>query len=520
MDLWKSLQIVRQRKWVFLAATLLALAIVFMAPKKGSQDPMYVSYAKLLLTPQTAQVKAYGGSLGPGGPAPGVQWWLADDTSMKELIASEELLQRVVQRAELTMDWRNLGGRVQINTGEADRRGQLTFFQLGVEADTPEEAQKLTTILVDEFVAYVQELSGREYSETRRFLEELVAEAQQKVAESEQALLDLQTTTAGLTDDASETAATRAALEERRTQLKAEILGTEAQVAAIANYLDGKNPVPPWTVLENKDSTVDALNKALAEHQLKLVELQQVYTPESRQVREQVERLNQVKALYDRQLRTYVESLYQAKTVGVQEQREALLAVQQELNTMRREKARPEKKLELQKLERQLTVWSENQLNLVQQLYQARIAEQSSRRQGAIAIIQKPQTGAPTGGYIAPPAWKTMALALPFCLFFGVAMALLSDYLNSSFQMLPRVEETLDLPVVCVIPTVPAEIADEWERIKRNGNGGALAKVGANGNGVGANGSHKNGHPNGSPKNGYPNGSHQNGHQNGSQPKE
>jgi len=111
-------------------------------------------------------------------------------------------------------------------------------------------------------------------------------------------------------------------------------------------------------------------------------------------------------------------------------------------------------------------VWQENYLSLTRQLYQLRVLEQASRRQGAITILERPQAGIEV---IAKKDKKApmdpttrFLIGLPFCFAFGAGAALLADYLFASLRLQPRIEEALNLPVIALIPQ-----GERWERVKK-----------------------------------------------------
>lgn len=519
MDLWKSLQIIRQRKWVFLGAVLLAVAVVAATPRGRAVDPVYVSTAKVLLTPQSNTASLYGHGQDVGMAS--VTAWFSDQLTVNELVNSEELLRRVADRAGEADQWQSMRGRITMaplgaEKGEEGRyynpRSPVSIFQIKAVDQTPEKAQELAAIFSDEFVTYVQDLSAREYANTRRFLEEMMSEAQAQVEGVEKELVAMRDKHMdALALDPSTGASVvekRQMLEGTAARLREESSLLQSQIASVQRYLDGSTSAPPWTVLEGMDTSVQSLKAAVAQHELQLLELEAVYTPESQKIKDQKARLAQVRDLFDRQLDTQVTSLLQEKMLQLQEKQSQIASVQFELNAIAKAQMSPEEKRDLAKLERELGMWEENLLGLTKQHYNARVVEQASRRQGAISVLENPGPGAPTGGFVPESVYKTLLTAFPFCLFFGVCMALLVDYLNTSFQIRPRVEETLELPVIGIIPHVSSDLSRDWERIKR----GELVAVGAPNGRNGYTNGHGNGHANG--KNGYTNG-HGNGHANG-----
>ena len=59
------------------------------------------------------------------------------------------------------------------------------------------------------------------------------------------------------------------------------------------------------------------------------------------------------------------------------------------------------------------------------------------------------------------------AVGIPFSLIFAAVLVLGVDYLTASLRLLPRIESTLGLPILAVIPPVSQELAATWETYKR-----------------------------------------------------
>ena len=104
------------------------------------------------------------------------------------------------------------------------------------------------------------------------------------------------------------------------------------------------------------------------------------------------------------------------------------------------------------------------------------MVEQSSRRQGAVNVLEQPGVG--TVAYdpdaarpvIADNSVKRNLMAIPFCLVLGIAAAFVQEYLAGSTKLRPRIEEALELPILAVIPSTPSELTVNWETFKRPGN--------------------------------------------------
>lgn len=461
MDLFRLATAVRQRKLLFLLCFLLAVAGAIFIPRGGTRV-VYVSMGKVLLTPPSGA--EFGGQV-----THVARWWFVDESTLRELATSENLLNKVIERLKLKTSWSDL--RRDVSLGQASTDSGMRFsssanlFQITVQADNPVRSKEIATVLIEEFVEYIQDLSAKEFANTRRFLEGLVAEARLKVEDTENRLLTI-TSSRELAADDRDVLQAQSELENERTKLREQLAVAEAEHSAVAAYLSGQNESPPWQILKEEGAMIRQLEQAVSVSRLELVDLNVIYRPDTAVVQEQQQRLSRVQAMYDAQLRQASEAVERDKAAEIAQFSTRLGTLDEQLSDLRTKKLSLKEKREVAKLERQLNVWEENRLSLIKQLYQARVLEQASRRQGAISILERP-----TDGYIPkekrlPSVMRSLAVGIPFGLVFALSVVVLVEYTTSSMRLLPRIEESLDLPTLAVIPILPDDLAQRWERIK------------------------------------------------------
>lgn len=468
MDFIKALKALKRWRWTVLFVSVASFSLVALAPSpQAALSTQYLSEAKILLTPPSGNVSARGAQ-GVVGVDLG-QSWFADPTVLKELLLSEELLSRVAEGSGSKATWDALRGMIQVEPLSQGAMG-IKLFKLSVTAPDPKESQKVTRLLTEEFSTYVQELSAREFASTRKFVEELVVEAEQQRMQAEEKLQAVREKYLGAPTDA-QVSTKQSTIESQRVSIGQDIPSLQGEVAALRAYLDGQTNSPPWSVLQGGEAGANSsLESQVAENRLKLAQVREVYTDENENVINAKARLARSEELYKEGLQNYVTSLYNSKSLELQQMvsREQALATQ--LNQLLASQMSPEDRRALQKLERELSIWEENHLSLLQQLYQARVVEQSSRRQGSVNILEQPRIGAPIlaqEATVNTSQAKKMGMAIPFCLILGCAAALLREYLSTSMKLRPRIEEALELPVIAVIPATPSELTVDWERFKR-----------------------------------------------------
>lgn len=465
MDFWKIIKILKRRRWTAILVTLAALGAFLAAPTtRQVPPPVYVSQAKILLTPPTGTVSAYGGTQAQGG-ADLADSWFADQIVLNELISSEELLGRVLTKMGSPMPWWELTEHVKVQHLSSDKR-VTRLFQLIVDSTDPKEAQKMTRLITEEFVSYVQEISAREFANTRRFVEELVSEAEERRLEADTALQQVREKYA---DTLSEEAikSEQQSLETIRQTAQREATDLQGQLSSIKSYLDGQTANPPWSILENRAGSLGSLEANVATLRLEIEKLRTVYTDDNEKVVTAKQQLAKAEELYRNNVNEYVTSLFNDKSSQLQQKLNQNRVATTQLNDILRSRMTPDDRRLVNKLEREITLWEENHLNLLQQLYQARVVEQSSRRQGSVTVLEKPRVGEIDEKSVRLSSALKLAIAIPFCLALGIGAALLKDQLSTSLKLRPRVEEALEVPVIAVIPACKDALVLEWESFKR-----------------------------------------------------
>lgn len=468
MDFHRFFKIVRRQKVTLISVFTLALLLAAFSPEKQAVDAptIYESSAKILFTPSSGNVRAYGGTVSAGPDLSTA--WFTDEAILNEVLLSEELLSRVSSASEHQAPWFELKDQITIEPMSRYGRG-VNLLLVRLKGIDPKETQKLTRLLADEFANYVQEISAKEYASTRRFIEELVIEAEQRRLSAEEELIEVREKYLGMpTDDEIRTR--QQALEAQRQEVQRNVGALQAEIASIRAYRDGGASKAPWVVLEQAQGALSGLEQNVADQKLELAKKREVYTEESSAVKTAEARLTTAEALYASALEEYVESLYTDKSTRLQQAISESQSLSTQLNDLLRYRMSDDDRRVLAKLERQRDLWDENHLSLLQQLYQARVVEQSSRRQGAVTVLEPPRLGVPvSGGAMAAGRSRTatILMALPFALVLGAAAAFLRDYLTSSMRLRPKVEEALEIPVIAIIPSTPSELTVDWERFKR-----------------------------------------------------
>lgn len=460
MDLNLALRALREHKTLFIVSSVIALAFLFFGPTEKSFAPVYSSYAKILLTPPT--VVAYSNQQ---AGTPVVQSWFTDETTLQELVGSEELLNRVAVRLQLREPWNSFRERINVNF-LSKQTHQVTLFQIQVVAARPEAAQQQTLVLVEEFIKYVQELSAREYASTRRFLVDLVAEANSQLKVAQQNVLKAKNP-AMSTDGVDVQARRMTDLQSQRAEVAQKLSSLKAELSGL--QMATSSDIPPWAILEQKHSGLESMQDNLAKERAALDELERNYLPNTEEVRTQRARVATAETIYRREMSRAVSSMLKSREGQVMALEASLESLDKELERIALQQPTVADRLQNAQRERQLGVWQENYLNLTRRLYEAKVNEQMSKRQGAFSILERPQPGSMVirPGTKNRPTWQRYLLGIPFCFAFGAGVVLLQEYMRSSMRMQPKIEEALELPIMGTIPRLPRDLSARWERLKQ-----------------------------------------------------
>lgn len=461
MDLFGWFQVLRRRRLVFLAACLGAFgAFLALARKEPlTPPPTYTSTAKILIAPQSSGRRGTGAEL----VTTPLSAWFADQSTLRELLTSEELLTRVAARLSTRENWLMLRNRVDVRPVSAR---SLMIFTVSVTEDRPADAQRTLQALVSEFTVYVQELGSREFAATRRYLEEQITLSNQRIRTLQ---AEMEAASNGVPSEQAlqQQGLDGVQLEATRTSLEQDISDLHQDLDQLQAFIAGQSQGPPWQILQEENHSLGLLAEEVSRQKVELQELEKVYADGDEHIVSQRKRVAEREALYQAQAVAAARSLASSKSLELSKKSARLEATTRSLKQLQAHRVPEKTRFKLDRLQRQLAIEQEGGIELVRQLNQARVAELNSRRQGAITVLERPLPGTanlvilPRGG-----AWKQAAGTLPLCLLLGAAVALLVEQMQRSLRLRPRVEAALDLPVLGEIPPLSEEASRRWELIK------------------------------------------------------
>jgi len=452
VDIWRGIRLIKSKPWLFLLGALLGFAGILLAPALVTKPTqVYRSTAKVLITPNSS-----------GAVDPGVKTWFADESTIRVLLSSQDLLDVVLESAGMKINWLELRERIKLEI--LSKGNQVSLLEISLLGSKPEETRVLTQILCEKFIQYVQQLSAAEHDKTVAYLERERRNIEREMARSQKRLLSLNFFPAG-SGRADSIDTTWVQLQARRDELEREATLAQAEVEQLEIAGEaGTDLAATQPGLGN-----NPFQESVDKEKLKLAQLREVFTERSIQVQQQLVKLQKMEAVRTAAFSQQVSARLRAAQNKAQKVQALLEETRRRLKQIEAKRPGPEKQFEYSNEDRQLQMWQESYLAITRQLYSARALQQSSRREGAFTIVEKPQVGQLVSGQIvAKSLVGQLAMAIPLSLLCGILLVTGSDYLSTSMRLEPRIEEALGLPILGSIPTLPEETSTGWDFMKKN----------------------------------------------------
>lgn len=459
VDIWRSLRMVRSQPLLFFLGAVIGFVAMLVGPSLTSKPPMvYKSFAKILITPNTNSLS----DATHRAVDPSVRAWFVDESTIRALLSSQDLLELVLESAGSNMSWLELRDRVSINI--LSRGGPaVSLLELSVTGNKAEDVRVLAQTLSEKFIQYVQQLSAAEHDKTVAFLERERRNAEREISRTHKRLLKLGVAPSNGRTNSLEEAWVQ--LQQRRNELERELSMAEAEV----EQLDVAQAEGIETMISPEGAGTAVMGDAVAKEKLKLEQLREVFTEKSTQVQEQIGKVKRAEELMLRDFQHKVQARRQAAQRKRAHLSTLLAQTQQRLKSLEDKRPGPDKLLQYSTEERQLAMWQDSYLDLTRQLYRARVLQQSSRREGAFTIVEKPIIGKLVSGAIVNRSFGVRVLiAIPVGLIAGLGLVIAAEYFSSSMRLEPRIEEALGLPILGTIPTVAEDASTRWDTMKQN----------------------------------------------------
>ena len=339
-------------------------------------------------------------------------------------------------------------------------------FEISFMSKNPEVSAAVVNTAADVFVEYNRDLYSADAKATREFIEGQLKDSEQALARARAPLLAFKQRThvVSIDEQVTKKIASLSTFESSLEETRNKIATTLATVQEIRNQLAAQSPSLRASSNVSEHPVVRQLKLDLAEKQLTLSGLVDKLTPEHPRRIALEREISETRTMLDRQVTQLVKE--ESSTVNAVQQQllKNLVLGETDLETYRAAdrnlsevvaryngelQGYNNKQLQLARLELDVSVAESTHRYMKQAHDQARIRE--AERVQEIRVISA--GNAPT--YPERPIKVYYAgLAFGLALVFGIAAALLLEYLNFTLRSTEDAERALDLPLLATIPSM------------------------------------------------------------------
>ena len=414
--------------WWLLLPPLVRLGLVMKQHPLVDARPLYRTSAKLLISPNSR------GSDLEFNP-------MTDPRTVQEITQDQELLQKVVARAELPLSWVDLRSQVQVSTA-GHLSDKVDMVEIVLTGSDPDQLEKLGSSFVACLMERMRELASLEQDKLLKVLNRECKGAYKQFQQTWRRVRRF-----GVQPQPSESL--------RLAQLQASRAELERELAQL-------EIAPP------PEARAGSLETEVERERLALAALRQVYLDRSLPVLSQSLRLQRLSALLRKERARAVAHSLRLRQAREARLRARLQKVNREITSAQKKQPSVKQLLQTSLLERELQMWQGQLHALQRQSQQVRLEREKRVAVLTLVLLERPQRGQlipiPSARWTA---WQIWLKRLPESLFFGVLLSFLVHFLRGQFLMESRIEEALGLPILGRIPRVPGELTQDWERTRQ-----------------------------------------------------
>jgi succinoglycan biosynthesis transport protein ExoP len=455
-DLSQYLRAVKRRWWLIAVLMMVAAGGVYW--RAGDAPPSYTASAVLLVTaPIIAPVPPVA-EAGESAVRPSAGTVTQD---ILQLIDTRPVAERVSRRLELSGP-----GEVQSAVSATAPRG-TSLVRVSATARTPDRAAALANVTAEEFVAFFRETNRTSVTQSRRFVEDLLARARARLEASERAIqafnerLQMPSLAATAAQIQGAAAAAQQDLETARLAQRE----TEARLAAVRDRLAREDPVVVASRSTSDNPVFRRYQDRLIELEIQRAALAQQYTPQHPRMELVTREINELRSRMTAEARTAVAQEVTVNNpvharllndiVGLEVDRIAVSARVEALQeALRRRRAAamslPAAETEFNRLTREHRILESNYTTLSARYQEMLVRENLAGHYPASLQLIEPAT--PPNRPAPSSLPRTAGVAILAALVLGIAAALLLESLEDTIRSAADAERVLRMPVLAQIP--------------------------------------------------------------------
>lgn len=443
-QLWSALM---RRKWIIIGLFAVSCVIAYLL--SNAMTPVYEATTTLLVNSK-------------GMPLEGALFerLMGQSTSQStlqravEVLRSRSLALRVARR--LGYDWdvhspefEEFRQRISVQAATGS-----DLLKISVQHPDPEEAVRIANTIVDVFIELSQEMNSESVRAARKFVGEQLVRFEAELERAEEELVYFRQQ-ASLVQPASETQAILNSITALET-LRAEAVVAREAAQERLNALRGELSRETRSVVSGNviasNPVITGIRSQLANLEAELAAAREQYTDAHPRVISLQARIDELRAELNREIArlegTDAETRFSEEIISLQAEIMALTAKIDAIDRLIREREAllgglPEKELHLTRLIRNASVTESIYTMLRQRYEEMRIAE---AMEAADVSVLDPAV-APTRP-VKPRKMLNTAIAGFLGIFVGMGLALLLEYLDTTFKSPEELEAYLGLPIL------------------------------------------------------------------------
>ncbi|MDR7418481.1 MAG: hypothetical protein QN178_06190 [Armatimonadota bacterium] len=462
IELRQYVRAIGKRFWLVLLMVAVAVGTVWMWPTPlstaGRAPATYSASASILVTAPVITPAPPATVGGDGADFRVTQGSVAGD--IVQLIGSRAIATRVAERLNLSNP-----GQIQRNLSASPVRGSA-MIRITATARDPQRAAEIANTAAEELISYFRETNRASMAETRRFIEEQLAQARARLDASDRAIQAFKENK-GMASVETIRAQMLSAIATGQTDLDAATTAlreTEARLTAARDRLNRESPVMVASRATSDNPVFRRYQDRLVDLEITRATLAQSYTPQHPRMEQVTREIAEIRSKLTAEARTSIAQEITATNpthtrlvsdiVTMEVERAAAAARLQALQVAQRRRQAavstlPSAESEYLRLVRENRILESNYTSLATRYQEAVLREQQAGFfPASLQVVEtaRPPQRANTTFPITAAAAAALGLLL------GAAGALFLETLDDRIRDAQEAERVLGAPVLAEIP--------------------------------------------------------------------
>lgn len=459
IDLREYIALIWRRKWIIIGLVVAAVVAAYLI--SGMMTPIYQTSTLIMVREDSGADNLFGDKLSL------ITSKANKMATYTQILQSRRIMEQVIAVLQLKNE----------ETGELLEPGSLkesisvsgiqesNLITITVTYPDPVMAKKIANTLVEKFQEENQSMNRADLRSASEFISNQLEEVRVKLADLENKLLEYKKKhDVVLPEEQAKTVLDKLVnLETMRAKAQLELKQAETSLQELDKYIAQEDRQIISTKTISNNPLVMESRSRLAELQIELAGLKEVYTDRHPRVIEVQKKIQEVENLLAQTVAEIVSTrtetlnpIYQTLREKIINLQASIIGLQVQLETYDQQiadlreqlVALPEKELELSRLQRESRVAESIYLLLMEKKEEIQIQE---AMQSSDIVVVDP---AVDGEQIKPRKKLNMVIAAFLAVFIGLGIIFLLEYLDTTVKEEKDIERITGLPVLGVIPDI------------------------------------------------------------------